>query len=313
MKRETSHPPRTRLMRVKSPSEILKTLDEEGKLDGLPFMPEMVAFCGSCIQVQRNARRTCVVGHGFREMKDAVFLQDARCDGGFHDHCHRRCLLFWKKSWLVPADALPIAQPAWSAHDAAAAERLRRLPTRDGARYLCQSTALKSATTALHRWDIRPWLREILARELSPADFVRVLFRALWRRASGGKRDRVTGAPGPKSRGSLNLRRDEWIAIKPIEELRNNLDEKGRNCGLNFPPTMHHAIGHRYRVAFPVRQIILEQTGTMVKLSNTVALDGLVCEGPDVAMCPRAEYLYCRESWVRRDSAPADCLDAHRA
>jgi hypothetical protein len=68
------------------------------------------------------------------------------------------------------------------------------------------------------------------------------------------------------------------------------------------------AIGRSYRVAFPVRQIILEQTGTMVRLSNTVALDGLLCEGVDVALCPRAEFLYCRESWLRRgapDSTPA--------
>jgi hypothetical protein len=76
---------------------------------------------------------------------------------------------------------------------------------------------------------------------------------------------------------------------------------------------MHHAIGRSYRVAFPVRQIILEQTGTMVKLSNTVALDGLLCEGVDVAMCPRAEYLYCRESWLDRGAAPADGVGANRA
>lgn len=315
MKRETRRPPRARLMRVKSPSEILATLDEEGKLDGLPFMPEMVAYCGSCIRVLRSARRTCVVGHGFREMKDAVFLQDARCDGSFHDQCHRACLLFWKRGWLAPAESVPVSEPAaeWSAHDAAAAARLRRLPTRDGARYVCQSTALESATTALHRWDVRPLLREILARELSLSDFVRILFRTLWRRAGGGRQDQLTGVPGPKTRGSLNLRQDEWVALKPIDELRRNLDEKGRNCGLTFPPTMRHAIGGRYRVAFPVRQIILEKTGMMVKLDNTVALDGLLCEGIDVAMCPRAEFLYCRESWLRRDAAPADRPGANRA
>ncbi|WP_157201845.1 hypothetical protein [Massilia sp. Root335] len=314
MKRETGRPPRAHLMRVKSPSEILETLDEDGKLDGLPFMPEMVAYCGSCIRVHRSARRTCVVGHGFREMKDAVFLQDARCDGSFHDQCHRACLLFWKQEWLTPAGAIPVAQPApaWSAHDAAAAARLRRLPTRDGERYVCQSTALESATTALHRWDVRPLLREIVARELALSDFVRILFRTLWRRAGGGKQDQLIGVPGAKSRGSLDLRQDEWVAIKPIEELRHNLDEKGRNCGLTFPPTMHHAIGHSYRVAFPVRQIILEQTGMMVKLGNTVALDGLLCEGIDVAMCPRAEFLYCRESWLRRGAAPADRPGANR-
>lgn len=293
-------------MRVKSPSEILQTLDADGKLDGLPFMPEMVVYCGSYVRVYRSARRTCVVGHGFREMKDAVFLQDARCDGNFHDHCDRACLLFWKKAWLAPAEAAPVAPSAWSAQDAAAAERLRRLPTRDGVRYTCQSTALESATTALHRWDVRPLLREILARELSLSDFVRILFRTLRRRANGGGTERqIVGVPGQKSRGSLDLRRDEWVALKPIDELRKQLDEHGRNCGLNFPPTMHQAIGRSYQVAFPVRQIILEQTGMMVKLSNTVALDGLLCEGVEVANCPRGEYLYCRESWLKRTGVRA--------
>ena len=314
MKRETRRPSRMRLMRVKTPSEILRTLDADGKRDGLPFMPEMVAYCGSCIRVYRSAHRTCVVGHGFRAMKDAVFLQDARCDGSFHDQCDRGCLLFWKTDWLVPADAHSGAPPAWSALDEAAAAHLRRLPTRDGARYMCQSTALASATTPLHRWDIRPLLHEVLARELSPADFVRILLRTLWRRATGGSAERqLAGVPGPKSRGSLDLRRGEWVALKPIGELRNHLDDKGRNCGLAFPPTMHHAIGRSYRVAFPVRQIILEQTGTMVKLSNPVALDGLLCEGVAVANCPRAEYLYCRESWLTRNATAADSVDANRA
>jgi hypothetical protein len=149
---------------------------------------------------------------------------------------------------------------------------------------------------------------------LSLSDFVRILYRTLRRRASGGNPERqLIGVPGQKSRGSLDLRRDEWVTLKPIHELRNNLDEKGRNCGLGFPPTMHHAIGRTYRVAFPVRQIILEETGMMVKLSNTVALDGLLCEGVDVANCPRGEYLYCRESWLRRTAASADRLDTHRA
>jgi hypothetical protein len=299
--RTSWRPSGAQLMKVKRPSEILKTLDRDGKLDGLPFMPEMAAYCGSCVRVVRSARRTCVVGHGFREMKNAVFLQDARCDGGYHDQCHRGCLFFWKHDWLEPAHGPPAEQAAWSGHEAAAAEQLLNLRTRAGARYVCQSTELRTATTALHRWDVRPWLRELLARELSLSDFARVLVRTLWRRASGGTGGRpLKGIAGQKSKGDLDLRRDEWVVMKPIGELRHHLDEKGGNCGLGFPPTMLHAIGRRYRVAFPVRQIILEQTGTMVRLSHTVALDGLLCEGVDVALCPRAEFLYCRESWLHR-------------
>ena len=34
------------IVEVRSPEEILATLDENGELDGLPFMPEMLAWCG---------------------------------------------------------------------------------------------------------------------------------------------------------------------------------------------------------------------------------------------------------------------------
>ena len=33
-------------VRVRSKEEILATLDNNGQLEGLPFMPEMFAFCG---------------------------------------------------------------------------------------------------------------------------------------------------------------------------------------------------------------------------------------------------------------------------
>src|SRR5690242_13565173 len=93
-----------RLVEVRSPPGILATLDQHGQLDGLPFMPEMLAFCGQRIVVARRANRTCVVGHGFRRMRSAVFLHEARCNGSVHDNCDRGCLLFWKEAWLKPLD-----------------------------------------------------------------------------------------------------------------------------------------------------------------------------------------------------------------
>lgn len=305
MMRERWRPPGSVLMRVKRPADILKTLDADGKLDGLPFMPEMVKYCGNCIRVHRRAERTCVVGEGFRSMQNAVFLQEARCDGSAHDGCDRGCLLFWKLDWLTPAGDAPAMPDAGPAQDDAAARALRQLPTRTGARYLCQSTELKAATAPLHRWDIRPLLRDMLARELPVSGFIRIVAGALWRRTGAGRRQPLAGSPGRKSRGDLDLQPGEWVALKPAGELCKYLDEKGGNCGLGFPPTMIHAIGQRYRVAGPVRRIILERTGTMVELSNTVALEGLLCEGTEVANCPRAEYLYCRESWLHRTTNAA--------
>ena len=39
------------LVEVRSPEEILATLDPNGELDALPFMPEMADFCGKRFRV----------------------------------------------------------------------------------------------------------------------------------------------------------------------------------------------------------------------------------------------------------------------
>ena len=69
---------------------------------------------------------------------------------------------------------------------------------------------------------------------------------------------------------------------------------------MTFEPEMALHCGRRYRVAMPLRKIIVEDSGKMVNLSNTVILDGLVCQGICVQNCPRANYLYWREIWLRR-------------
>ena len=45
---------------VRSPEEILSTLDAQGTLDGLPFMPEMLDRCGKPFRVERRVEKTCV-------------------------------------------------------------------------------------------------------------------------------------------------------------------------------------------------------------------------------------------------------------
>ena len=47
-------------VQVRCAGEILETLDQDGALVGMPFMPEMVAFCGKSFRVARRAERACV-------------------------------------------------------------------------------------------------------------------------------------------------------------------------------------------------------------------------------------------------------------
>ena len=59
-------------------------------------------------------------------------------------------------------------------------------------------------------------------------------------------------------------------------------------------------IGGRFQVEFPIRRIILEETGKMVPLANTVALKGVSCAGLCAKNCPRNNTLYWREAWLKR-------------
>ena len=89
----------------------------------------------------------------------------------------------------------------------------------------------------------------------------------------------LLGSQAKAPRGDLDLKPGELVEVKSRREIEATLDADGRNCGLSFEVEMLEHCGRRYRVAFPIRQIIFEQTSKMVQLNNTVALDGVVCQG----------------------------------
>ncbi len=94
------------LVEVRSEAEILATLDPRGMLDRLPFMPEMLKYCGMRFRVSRRAEKTCdtIAGSTSRRMIGAVHLENLRCSGEEHGGCQARCLLFWKDEWLKKVD-----------------------------------------------------------------------------------------------------------------------------------------------------------------------------------------------------------------
>ena len=46
-------------VQLRPPSEIIRTLDERGCLDGMPFMPEMLAYFGKTYTVTAQVGRAC--------------------------------------------------------------------------------------------------------------------------------------------------------------------------------------------------------------------------------------------------------------
>src|SRR5215510_12863704 len=149
---------------VRSKEEILRTLDKKGQLDGMPFMPEMFNFCGRRMRVFKSAHKTCdtISGTGGRSVPGAIHLEDARCDGGGHDGCAAKCMLFWRKEWLKPAEGNAPATPAGGAGcteaDVIAAARTTG---EDGPpTYMCQATELVRFSSLLKWWDFRQYLED---------------------------------------------------------------------------------------------------------------------------------------------------------
>jgi hypothetical protein len=88
--------------------------------------------------------------------------------------------------------------------------------------------------------------------------------------------------------------------------IRDTLSESAHNRGLYFAPDMGQLSGVPCRVLQRADKIIVDGTGEMRTLRNTVFLDGSFCGCAHVAFggCPRREFAYWREIWLRRGEAP---------
>jgi len=295
---------------VRSAQEILATLDADGRLDAMPFMPEMIAYIGREMQVARRIQRTCVEGPGLRRLDDAVALESgaleaARCDGAMHDGCQRGCMIFWKAAWLRPAGQAVKIDPI---AEADAIKRLAAFRTRIGDAYTCQSTQLEAATHTLPNLHIEQLMREVQDGDMRASGLARIVVRAIVNRlrtAVGlAELGLIVGATVKASKGELGLTVGDWVRVKSQEEVRAALDPRSRNRGLTFEPEMTRYIGSVHRVAQVVERIIDERKGKMVSLDRTVVLDQVYCEGLCNKACPRKNPLFWREAWLERVEAP---------
>ncbi len=300
---------RGRLVQVRSAAEILATLDADFTLDGLPFMPEMLKYCGRRMTVYRRANKTCVEGHGLRAMGDTVLLADSHCDGAAHDGCQKHCLIFWKEAWLAPVDeaAAPAVSPAAPVSDAT--YRSLAAATREGETYRCQSSLLYQATRPLSAFGVAEYVQEFAGGELSAGRFLMIVGRTLanrLRRIFGvGPIAAVVGSPGPHEKGDLNLQPGEYVEVRSADEIGRTVGPSGKNRGLQFEPDMTSFTGGKFEVEFRVDKMIHEETGKMVHLTNTVALKNVHCTGACTKNCPRSQSHFWREAWVKRVSPEA--------
>ncbi|MEO1201631.1 MAG: hypothetical protein AAFX10_02910 [Pseudomonadota bacterium] len=318
-------------VRVKSPEAILATLDERGRLDNMPFMPEMFDACGRTFSVYARADKTCDTATQTRgrRLSDSVHLTGERCDGSAHGGCQAECLNFWKSAWLErsDADADDIAYPAEQI--GMARERLDAFTSTndDGTTvYSCQATELPNYTTLLKGSEIGQYWDDFTKNGIGLGRMLRVFFNAAYHRLvrSGvGYRfwvslyngmSKMLGGhpwpyrPGPHEKktptGSLDLQVGEHVRVKSLDEIVATLNKEGKNRGMSFDAEMVRYCGKVFRVHSRVDRLINEGTGVMIDIQNPcIILEDVWCSSDWSAcrrFCPRSIYHYWRELWLER-------------
>jgi hypothetical protein len=311
---------------VRSKEEILATLDADGCLDGMPFMPEMLQYAGRRLPVAAVAHKTCDVAQQTlkaRRLDTSVHLAGARCDGSAHGGCQAACNLFWKDAWLKPGTGRkarwrlratretrrPLA--GISESQLLAATRPLSASGEPGPAYSCQATKIFEATKALAWWNPLQYTRDVITGNHSLKHVIRVLLvsslRNFMRVTPTGYRlvrflyvsshRRLFGRELPSFRGKvptntptptvrLDLQPGERVRIKSKEEIELTLDVVGKNRGMYYGEELSPYCGSVRTVTKTVTQFIDEATGVM-RYTKTP------CVMLDGAVC-KAEYSRCR-------------------
>lgn len=153
---------------VRSKEEILLTLDKQGQLEHVPFMPQMFRYCGQRFKVYKSAHKTCDTVNPIRSLRvtDAIHLE-LRCDGEAYGGCQAGCLIFWKTAWVKPIEEPPSStlpnpeggsQPQLDYDNGYCTEedvwkgtQKDSMGTGDAIKYQCQATQVP------HYGDMLPW------------------------------------------------------------------------------------------------------------------------------------------------------------
>jgi hypothetical protein len=290
------------LVEVRPWSEIVPTLDDQGTLENLPFMPEMLAFCGRQFRVSRQAFKTCVDDKEMRQLENTVFLEAVRCNGKDHGGCGKACLIFWKEAWLKPAGA-PASTNGFPRPKLTQSD-LISLASRDG-QFFCQSSEIINASTPLPWWRVKQYIWDLSHNRVSFIQWLKSLFIAVYNKLAhvGGFTSwGFVAGPGGKSfaHQPLNLQPGDLVRVKSLSQIKETLDSFGKHRHLSFAPAMADFCGRELRVQNRVDKIILEGTPRQREIKDTVLLEGATCDGICHRMCPRQSLLFWRECWLER-------------
>lgn len=321
---------------VKTREEILRVLDSQGQTDGMPFMPEMFAFCGKRFRIQKRAHKTCdtVFPTRGRRLRNAVHLE-TRCDGSGHGGCQAGCLIFWNESWLKRIDdgVSPSAPATGSVCTEEAVRAAAVIVPQDSPnaepKYVCQATQLPYFTEDLVWWDVRQYLEDyrsgnvglwrmfqtwvftcyyhVVQSGIGAGPALRWLYDRLHFLWGGPRYPRRTGTiPLDQSTPlmSLDLQEGELVRVKSHEDILKTINVDGKNRGMYWDAEMVPYCGGTFRVRKRVERLVDERTGKMLKMKTAgVQLEDVTCQGIYSChrlFCPRSLFPFWREIWLER-------------
>ncbi len=305
-------------VQVRSKDEILATLDKNGRLDGLPFMPQMFKWCGQRFQVYKRAHKTCDTVTGDyvgRLLPNGIHL-DLRCDGQAYGGCQAACLIFWKEAWLKPVEQggqnpvaptlVPSGTPVGCTEaDVLQGTRASDQPSRANIRYSCQATELLNYTQPLKWWDARQYIEDYtsgnnsLSRMLGSFIYLAFTHATLAKRRTLGRParwiyDQVQslwgGIPFPRRVGDLtsgkdapfldlNLQPGDTVRVRSYTEILATVDTANQNRGMSFDAEMVPYCGKLFRVKTRVETFIDEKTGLIRRMKTpAIILEGVYCK-----------------------------------
>lgn len=321
---------------VKSCKEILATLDPRGTLESLPFMAEMLKYCGQVYKVYKRADKTgqyiTSPRYSSRRMFRTVHLEGLRCDGEFHAGCDALCLLYWKEAWLKKVDI-----KACDLHSnkekvvienfgSATSDKIGCTqdtlffstkiqtnvlnPVKE--KYFCQVTEVINASSELKRYDMRQYYRDLRYGNISFKDFFKwtpleilnyTSQRILKKRIYPNIKNKFA-LQGKTPAGTLDLKVGDNVKIKSLGDILRTLDFNERNRGLRFTKELVPYCGKTSKVIKIVKNIVNEVNGEMIHFSNKcIILENVICTG-EVSdkrlFCPKSCYPYWREVWLEK-------------
>ncbi|MES1156702.1 MAG: hypothetical protein ABUL73_02880 [Alphaproteobacteria bacterium] len=317
---------------VKSKEEILATLDKEGRLEGMPFMPEMFEHCGKRMRVHNRAHKGCdtINPVSSRSLPNSVLLDGVRCSGAAHGGCEAQCTVFWKEAWLKTADheaAAPAGAGAGCTESDVIAATQNGVSASGKQRYRCQATEFPNYTSPLRSHSVGQYVEDLASKNVGFGEFILTAASVVYNRVlQPQRRERKTarqfynwfvklwgGTPFPYFWGSesnkpdiakLDLRPGELVRVKPVAEIVATLDADYCYKNLRFDAEMVPFCGGVYRVRSRVERFLNEKTGEMLKAKTpSIILENVWCLGRYSharIFCPRAIYSWWREAWLER-------------